>query len=176
MERSSQMRYYHGLLKFLNQKIAPYMPMSDFRQYIKFCNPTYPRKENIPISMKHLSDDELSDHISFIKRLCDIFAIPTSDSPPVNDKFKMAIRYDCEVVAINEKTDDYVMVEIVCPSCGMATERRLTNKRYSQYSSIVMDLDGSATDEDKLSFACLYCLTEELSDAEKQQENGAMYT
>jgi hypothetical protein len=120
--------------------------------------------------MKELSSDELSEHFSFIKRLSNIYAVPLYNEPPINSEFVPIVRADCEVVALYERDEPgFITAEIVCPSCGSSTKRKLKKDRYDQYVSFIMDFGGNASEDDKLSFMCISCLNETLQKDENDK-------
>lgn len=128
-------RKYNAILSEIRKGIGMRWSLKEYREVMKMADPFFIRVNGVPISMKDITQDQMSNHISFMR----MYAVrkgfvpkdTTSDEEAEFRSIKILAR------AFDVKEDgDYIQCRVVCSSCGGATARILTRDRYDEICKI----------------------------------------
>jgi hypothetical protein len=155
---------YNGLLGTMRKIMCPWKTHNDIRKGIKDMDPAFPMTEDgTKKSTADMTDDEMDAHISFIKTMLVKRGVILEYFKQSEVKEALSKKFDVYFIGEYEEIEDDVIINVVCPNCGAATIRRLTDDRFRELNDIMHGSEVS--DEIKSSFMCAWCT--EKKDKEK---------
>jgi hypothetical protein len=147
---------YNGLLSTARKIMCPWKTHNDIRRDIKEMDPAFPILEDgTKKSTADMTDDEMDAHIDFIKTMLIKRGVVLEYFKDIEIKEASSREFDVYFVGEYEESGDDVVINVVCPNCGAATIRRLTEDRFLELNEM---MHGKKVGDDvKSSFMCAWC-------------------
>lgn len=163
-------RKYNGMLNDIRSSVSPVDDSKSFRVTIKQLDPNFPRNnDGSKKSMKDITEQELVEHTSFIKTMCLRQGVRLEYFSDIDVMAADEAVFKAQIMNIYEKTDKFVVADVVCSNCGCVTKRGLSQKRYKELKEISAGKREEIMEPLADSFLCANCLNIKIKQQEAKQ-------